>query len=199
MAIQSECMSPADFTARLSKHQWYLWNHSYAGNLWTAKHFQELWLFHSRSSFLDIPPKYIITTTIIITVTVMVDGRVTVKCLVVMQQCPTAFLYVAQQLIQSKNTTDLMTEPWMPSKGNFDFSSWRSQKFSQFFLWHQVAAFPPSDPSTVPLVGIPAFGVSNQAYQSPFTPPEVAQASAYKLPQQRNKSTTWPKVQWFSP
>lgn len=53
----------------------------------------------------------------------MVNGRVTMKCLAVMQQCPTTFLCVVQQLVLSKNTKDLMTKPWMPSKGNFDFSS----------------------------------------------------------------------------
>lgn len=53
----------------------------------------------------------------------MVNGRVTVQHLAVMQQCPTTFLYVAQQPILSKNTKDLMIKPWMPSKGNFDFSS----------------------------------------------------------------------------
>lgn len=34
----------------------------------------------------------------------MVSGRVTVKCLAVMQQCPITFLYVAQQLLLSKIT-----------------------------------------------------------------------------------------------
>lgn len=75
---------------------------------------------------------------------------------------------MAQQPILSRNTKDLITKAWMPSEGNFDSSSWRSQRFSHFFLCHQVAAFPPSDPYTVPSVEVSALKISNQVYQSPF-------------------------------